>query len=186
MATQSDPKSDLSPRKVADRFKEEGRDRLDRGKEAAAQQVDQVASALKSAGDELGASSTLGNYANHFAGSIGRFGRHLRESSIEDLASDMQAAARRNPTMFVLGGLALGIALSRLIRAATSEASREDGYDEALGMSDLDEADMDASAFDGGRTRAGAAADPSDLNVSTDASLSGASGNPSSPRTFGE
>jgi hypothetical protein len=125
MATQRDPRAGGSPRKVAERLKEEGKERLERGKETAAEQVDHVANALKSAGDELG-QSTFGNYANQFAGSIGRFGQRLRDSSVEDLAGDLQAAARRNPTMFMLGGLALGIVLARLMKASAPEEE----YDE--------------------------------------------------------
>ena len=131
MATQRDTRSDLSPRKVADRLKEEGKQRLERGKSTAADQVDSVASALKSAGDELGGQSTLGTYANQLADSIGRFGSRLRDGSIEELASDMQAAARRNPTLFVAGGLALGIVLARLIKASAPETETYEGeYDD--------------------------------------------------------
>jgi hypothetical protein len=131
MATQRDPKSDLSPRKVADRLKEEGKQRLERGKSTAADQVENVASALKKASGELGGQSTLGDYAGQLAESIGRFGTRLREGSIEDLASDMQAAARRNPGLFVFGGLALGIVLARLIKASSSGSETFEGeYDD--------------------------------------------------------
>jgi hypothetical protein len=77
---------------------------------------------LKSAGGEFGAQSPFATYANSLADSIGRFGHRLREGSIEDLANDMQLAARRNPTLFVAGGLALGIVLARLVKAAAPEA----------------------------------------------------------------
>ena len=131
MATQRDTRSDLSPRKVADRLKEEGKQRLERGKTSAADQVEHFASALRSAGNELGGQSSLGDYANQLAESIGRFGTRLREGSIEDLASDMQAAARRNPTLFVAGGLALGIVLARLVKASAPETETFEGdYDD--------------------------------------------------------
>jgi hypothetical protein len=120
MATQRDSsQSDLSPRNVAERLKEEGKQRLDRGKSTAADQVDQVAKALQSAGDEL-SRSPLASYANQLAGSIGRFGTKLREGSIEDLAADMQNAARRNPTLFLAGGLALGVVLARIVKASSA------------------------------------------------------------------
>lgn len=132
MGSQRDTRSDLSPRKMADKLKEEGKDRLERGKSTAAEQVEQMASALKSAGDELGGQSTLGTYANQLADSVGRFGRRLREGSIEELARDLQNAAQRNPAMFVAGGLALGVALARLIRASTPPEMQvyEGEYDE--------------------------------------------------------
>jgi hypothetical protein len=128
MATQS--RSDLSPQKMAEKLKEEGKDRLDQGKERAAEQVDQVASAFKNAGNELGGQSMLGNYANELASGMSRFGRRLRDSSIEQLADDIQSAARRNPTTFVLGGLALGIVLARLVKAATPQTEAVESFHE--------------------------------------------------------
>jgi hypothetical protein len=131
MATTRDPGSDLSPRKVAERLKEEGKQRLERGKTTAADEVEHVASALKSASNELGGQSTLGSYTNRLADSIEKFGSRLRQGSIEDLARDIQAAARRNPGLFVAGGLALGIVLARLVKASAPEGETYEGeYDE--------------------------------------------------------
>jgi hypothetical protein len=139
MATQRDnSRSDLSPRKVAERLKEEGKSRLERGKSTAADQVDQFANAIKSAGGELNGSPTLASYANELATSISNFGTRLRDGSIEDLAYDMQQAARRNPTMFIAGGLALGIVLARLVKASTTEEEPllvGSDYDESLASS---------------------------------------------------
>ncbi len=131
MPTQRDSRSDLSPRKVAESLKQEGKQRLERGKTSAADQVDHVASALKRAGSELGDQSSLGNYAQHLADGISRFGSRLREGSIEELTSDIQAAARRNPALFIAGGFALGVVLARLLRASAQEAEDyEYDYDE--------------------------------------------------------
>jgi hypothetical protein len=176
-------------------LKDEGKQRLERGKATAAEQVDQVANALKSAGDELGGQSTLGNYANQFAGSIGRLGSRLRDSSIEDLASEMQAAARRNPGLFVLGGLTLGIVLARLAKAAapameTVDEDVDEDYDELssgdLSVSSLDEdyRGDDVTMSDqhlGTSTGAGSAAGSS---AGTDLGSGTGSTNPSS-RTLG-
>jgi len=167
MATKRDPRSDLSPRKVAEQLKQEGKERIERGKASAADQVDHVATALKSAGDELGGRSALGNYANQFAGSIGRLGQRLRDSSVEDLAGDLQATARRNPTMFLLGGVALGFVLARLLKASTAESEEfeEDQDDEEVRS-------------------------PDDQSFNTEENSSGAYETPidsaSPPRTFGE
>lgn len=122
MATQRDPnRPELSPRKVAERLKDEGKQKLAQGKSSAADQVDSVAQALRRAGDELyGNQPMLAEYANRLATGIGRFGTRLREGSIEELASDVQAAARRNPALFIAGGFALGIVLARIVRASTA------------------------------------------------------------------
>lgn len=171
MAMQRDTGSDMSPRKVAERLKEEGKQRLERGKTSAADQVEHVASALKSASNELGSQSTLGSYANQLADSIGRFGTRLREGSVEALASDMQAVARRNPALFVVGGLALGIVLARLIRASASETETYEGeYDE-----------LSAGAYRGGDL--GAPESPT-IDISGGEELGGST-TPSSTRPFG-
>lgn len=177
MATQRDTRSDLSPRKVAERLKEEGKQRLERGKTSAADQVDHVASALRSASGELGGQSPIGNYANQLAESIGRFGTRLREGSIEELASDIQAAARRNPTAFVVGGLALGVVLARLVKAAAPETEAYD-YE-----GDYD--DLTAGASSAGDTyrSSGITPDAPTVDVSSSDYNGGAPG--SSTRTFG-
>ena len=132
MVTQRDTRSNLSPRTVAERLKEEGKQRLERGKSTAADQVEHVASALKSASHELGSQSTIGAYTDQLADSIGRFGARLRAGSIDDLARDVQNAAKRNPTLFIVGGLALGFVVARLIKASSREDSHlyEGEYDD--------------------------------------------------------
>lgn len=146
MATQRDTRSDLSPRKVAERLKEEGKQRLERGKTSAADQVEQVANALKSAGNELGTQSPLATYANQLADSVGRFGARLREGSIEDLATSMQRAAQRNPTLFVVGGLALGIVLARLVKASATE---DDSYVVEGDYDDLSDSSASGATYRG-------------------------------------
>ncbi len=132
MGTQRDSGSDLSPRNVADRLKEEGKQRLERGKSTAADQVDSVANALKSASHQLGGDSRLGSYTDRLAQNIEHWSSRLRHGSIEELADDIQAAARRNPALFVAGGLALGVVLARMVRAARpgNELYYEGEYDE--------------------------------------------------------
>jgi hypothetical protein len=182
MATQRDNRSDLSPRKVADKLKEEGKQRLERGKTTAADQVDHVANALKSAGNELGTESPLATYANSLADSISRFGNRLREGSIEDLASDMQLAARRNPTLFVAGGLALGIVLARLVKAASPEESEP-----LLVGSDYDELSTGTSTTgvtSGEAYRSSGAASPDAPTVDVSGGEYGSTGS-SSTRPYG-
>lgn len=126
MGTQRDSGSDLSPRNVADRLKEESKQRIERGKATAADQIDNVANALKSASRQLGGSSTLGSYTDRLAHNIESFGSRLRHGSIDEIVGDIQAAARRNPALFVAGGLALGVVLARLVRAAAQDTEAYD------------------------------------------------------------
>lgn len=150
MATQRDPnRPELSPRNVAQRLKDEGRQKLAQGKSSAADQVDGVADALRRAGDELYRNQPLlAEFANRMAAGVGRLGARLREGSIEELAHDVQAAARRNPALFIAGGFALGIVLARVVKASTA-------VDEPvpLGTTYEEELDADLVADDVSATR---------------------------------
>lgn len=133
MAMQRDPnRPELSPRNVAQRLKEEGKQKLAQGKSTAADRVDSVAHALQRASDELDRNQPfLAEYTNRLASAISRFGTRLREGSIEELVSEAQAAARRNPALFIAGGFALGIVIARAIRASTERSPLGAEYEES-------------------------------------------------------
>lgn len=104
---------------IADRLKEDSRQKIESGKRSAADQIDQVAQALNRAGEELNQSQpTLANYASQFASSVSTFANRLRDGNMDDLIADTRELARRNPGMFLLGGVALGFALSRFLKAS--------------------------------------------------------------------
>jgi hypothetical protein len=51
------------------------------------------------------------------------FSGYLEDRSLEDLVSDARALAQRNPGLFVAGGVALGFALSRFLKASAGDGS---------------------------------------------------------------
>ncbi len=51
----------------------------------------------------------------------------LHDSSIEDLVEETRRAARRNPELFLLGSIAIGVALSRFFKAS-EQPSRESSW----------------------------------------------------------
>jgi hypothetical protein len=57
-----------------------------------------------------------------------RVGSYLERSSGDDILADVEDYARRNPWAVALGGLALGFAASRVLRASSSERY-ESGWD---------------------------------------------------------
>lgn len=104
---------------ITDRLKQDGRDKIESSKRSAADQIDQVAQALNRAGQELNQSQpTLANYASQFASTVSTFANRLRDGNMDDLIADTRDLARRNPGMFLLGGVALGFALSRFLKAS--------------------------------------------------------------------
>lgn len=53
-----------------------------------------------------------------------RLGGYLKESDAERILSDVEDLARRNPGAVMLGGLALGFAASRILRASSADRHR--------------------------------------------------------------
>ena len=97
----------------------EGKERLEAQSEAAATRVDDVADAIGSAAsrlDELDHQG-LAEYANQMASALGDLSAKLREKSVDELAHDVSSIAKRNPAMFLLGSVAVGLGLSRFAKA---------------------------------------------------------------------
>lgn len=104
---------------ITERIKQDGKQKIESTKRSAADQIDQVAQALSRAGEELNQTQpTLANYAAQIASSIGTFSNRVRDGNIDDLVSDARQLAHRNPGLFILGGVALGFAVSRFLKAS--------------------------------------------------------------------
>lgn len=123
------------PREDARRLKEKaietgrearqrGKEQLEAGKSSAADQVQKLAGVVERAAGELQQQDdSLAGYAGDLAGGMSRFAEGLRSRSIDELAGEVQSLARRNPTVFLLGSVALGIALSRFLKASAQRES---------------------------------------------------------------
>jgi hypothetical protein len=106
---------------VTERIKQDGKQRVETTKRNAADQIEQVANVIGRAGSELGdGQPRLANYANQAADRVNALATRLREASIEDLLEDTRDLARRNPGLFILGGVALGIVVSRFLKSSAS------------------------------------------------------------------
>jgi hypothetical protein len=103
---------------LKERIKQEGAQRVDKTKRTAADQIEQIADAIDSAGAQLDESQpTLANYASQLANGIGGLATRLREDSVEDLYRDARELAHRHPGMFLLGSAALGLAVARFMKS---------------------------------------------------------------------
>lgn len=127
------------------RIKQDGKDKIETGKRAAADQIAEIADAIDLAGAQLDQSQpTLANYATQLASSVGTLATRLREDSIEDLYSDMRQLASRHPGMFLLGSAAIGLVAARFMKAS-AEQTRFDSDSENLAASAGSEIDQDWS-----------------------------------------
>jgi hypothetical protein len=105
------------------RLKEDGRQTLEQRKRSAAERVDGIAQAIERTGAQFSENEpTLADLANRLAGAVGNLATRLREGSIDDLVEDTRALARRNPGLFIAGGVVAGFALARFVKASAQRS----------------------------------------------------------------
>jgi hypothetical protein len=121
---ETNPRSSTRPnRGFAQRLKEDGRKTLEQRKRSAATRVDEIAQAIERTGAQFVENEpTLAELASRLAGTVGNLATRLREGSIDDLVTDTRELARRNPGLFIAGGVAVGFALARFVKASARRA----------------------------------------------------------------
>ncbi len=136
MAT--DPRSTArSARGFTQRLKEDGRRTLEQRKRSAAGRVEEIAQAIGRTGAQFSDNEpTLADLANRLASTVGNFATRLREGSIDDLVADTRAFARRNPGLFIAGGLLAGFALARFVKASPRIEEVDIASDDAPTLTD--------------------------------------------------
>jgi len=106
-------------RRSAQELKGRARESLDQSREGMADKTEDVARAVSEAADRLGQRNpSLAEQAMRMSDGIARIADRMRSGNVDELVSEATAFARRNPTMFVLGSIGLGIVLSRFLKAS--------------------------------------------------------------------
>jgi hypothetical protein len=123
---------------VTEKATVKGKQKLEQGKNAAAAQAERIGNAIERAAEQLDdGDGTLTGYAQKLAGGMQRMAETLRTRSIDDITADVQSLARRNPTAFILGSVAVGVALGRFLRASPERsafaADQNAGFDDVTG-----------------------------------------------------
>lgn len=128
------------PRGFAQRLKEDGRRTIEQRKRSAAERVNGIAEAIERTGAQFTETEpTLADLANRIAGTVGNLATRLREGSIDDLVADTRALARRNPALFIAGGVVAGFVLARFVKASAHRApTLTDEVDEIIVEADED------------------------------------------------
>ena len=116
---------------------QEARSAMERGKASAADAAERTSDALDETVANLAAEGqeTLAEVASMLSGKLSGLARSLESRSLDDLARDARELARRNPGMFVAGGVALGVALSRFFKASGEHSGASAGMGRSPGMS---------------------------------------------------
>jgi ElaB/YqjD/DUF883 family membrane-anchored ribosome-binding protein len=96
-------------------------------KARAATSLSHVADAFRSSSQQLDQQghSHFSQYADAAADQVGNVCNYLNDKSIDDIVSDTEDFARREPALFVGGALALGILAGRFLRSSSPSPSTD-------------------------------------------------------------
>jgi hypothetical protein len=113
---------------AAGQAKDRVRDQLDQRSTQAGEQVSSSASDLRSVADQLRqqGKDQPAKLADQAADRAERLGGYLKHSDADTLLRDIEDFGRRQPLAIIAGGLALGFAASRLLKASSQERHRSD------------------------------------------------------------
>ena len=102
------------------------REQVDERSSKLGEQVGSTASDLRTVGEELRkqGKDTPAKLADQAAERSERVGRYLSESDADRILGDVEDFARRQPWAVVAGGVALGFAASRFLKASSGERYR--------------------------------------------------------------
>jgi hypothetical protein len=108
---------------ATDQAKGRVREQVDQRSTEAGQQVSTTAGDLRSVSEELRkqGKDTPARLAEQAADRSERLGSYLSESDADRILGDVEDFARKQPWAVVAGGLALGFAASRLLKASSSQ-----------------------------------------------------------------
>ena len=113
-------------REAADHARGRVRDQVDQRSTQLGEQVGSGASDARSIAEQLRnqGKQTPARYVEQAAERAERLGGYLRESDGDRLLNDVEDFARRNTWAVAIGGLAIGFAASRLLKASSSDRYR--------------------------------------------------------------
>jgi hypothetical protein len=108
---------------VASKAGDQARAQVDQRSTEVGQRVGSTADDIRTVGQQLReqGKEQPAKLAEQAAGHVERVGSWLRESDSDKLLSDVEDFGRRQPWAFALGGLALGIAASRFLKASSNQ-----------------------------------------------------------------
>jgi hypothetical protein len=108
---------------AAGQAREQVRTQIDQRSTDAGRKVSEQGSDLRAVGDQLREQGKDGpaKLADQAAHHVERAGGWLSESDADKILHDVEDAARKNPWAVVAGGVALGFAASRFLKASSSD-----------------------------------------------------------------
>jgi hypothetical protein len=112
---------------IAERAADLGYTRADTGREKVADGLTSLASTIRRASSDLQIDQpAVSNVAQTAAEQTERIARYLQETDAREIVSNVEGLARRQPLLFLGGAFVLGLAASRLLKAATGGSATGD------------------------------------------------------------
>jgi hypothetical protein len=104
---------------LAERAADLGLEQADHGRQLAAEGIESVARSIRRLSTEIGADQpAIANAATTVADQAERTAQFLNETDAREMISKVEAAARRQPLIFLGGAFVLGVATARFFKAA--------------------------------------------------------------------
>ena len=129
--TQRSPLADAQERSggIVDRVKESAAAQLTTQKNRGTDALGQVANAVRSSTQKLRDErhDTIAGYIDKAADQIDQWSRRLKEKDIDEMMSNVQRLARRQPAVFIGSAFALGLASARFFKSSRQQ-NRYDDY----------------------------------------------------------
>ena len=124
---------------VSGQARDKARGMVDERSTQFGEQVGQQAQDVRSIAEQLREQGKDGpaKMAEQAADRAERFGSYLRDSDGQSILDDVERMARNNPWAVVAGGIAIGFAASRFLKASSRERYRSGGGRSSQGMTQL-------------------------------------------------
>ena len=108
---------------LAERATGLGFQQADRAREKAAEGLSNLTDTIRRVSIDMQDQPAIANAAESVADQAERFGEYLRTTDTRQMLSTIEGVARRQPLLFLGGAFVLGLAASRLIKAAGGSSS---------------------------------------------------------------
>ena len=131
---------------AVDMAKEEARTRLEQGRESAAAHAEDATGTLDRISDTLAQEGheSLAQATSAISSQLAGLAEYFESHTVDEVAREAQRLVRRNPALLIVGGLAVGFALTRFLEAPSGnpaqrqtgsggQAGRADGHDRSPG-----------------------------------------------------
>lgn len=114
---------------LAERAADIGFQQADRGKDQAAEGITQVAESIRRVSlDMEGSQPQIAEVAQTAAEQADRIATYLQQTDAREILHTVEDVARRQPLLFLGGAFLLGMAATRLVKAAGGSSQQQSGY----------------------------------------------------------